>query len=112
MWLSDAGLGDFWDDVDYTVRNHLAEQQFTDPEALRRHLGLRAGSAEDALLQKFVGAFYAGSPTRIRSNGFAGCCTANGAQGLYYAWHGITRFDNGVATVNLFLNRAAPWMDR
>ncbi|HMC65759.1 MAG TPA: hypothetical protein VKI65_12540, partial [Gemmataceae bacterium] len=109
--LSDAGLGDFWDDVDYTVRNHLAEQQFTDLEEMRRHLRLRAGSDEDALLQKFLGAFYAGSPTRIRSNGFAGCCTVNGAQGLYYAWHGITRFDNGVATVNLFLNRASPWMD-
>ena len=42
-----------------------------------------------------------------------GCCTANGAVGLYYAWHGITRFDqsSGTATVNLLLNRAAPWLD-
>jgi hypothetical protein len=31
--------------------------------------------------------------------------------GLYYAWHGITRFDRGVATVNLFLNRSSRWMD-
>src|SRR5262249_33303385 len=41
----------------------------------------------------------------------AGCCSANGAMGLYYAWHGITRFDQGIATVNLFLNRASSWMD-
>jgi hypothetical protein len=47
----------------------------------------------------------------MRANNFAACCTVNGAQGIYYAWHGITRFDAGVATVNLFLNRAAPWMD-
>jgi hypothetical protein len=31
--------------------------------------------------------------------------------GLYYAWHGITRFSDGVATVNLLLNRASKWMD-
>ena len=35
----------------------------------------------------------------------------NGAQGLYYAWHGITRFDKGVASINLFFNRATAWMD-
>lgn len=109
--LSDAGLGDYWDDVDYTVRNHLAEQQFTDAAEVCRHLGLQAGSPEETLLQRFVGGFYAGTPTRIRSNGILGCCTVNGAQGLYYAWHGITRFDAGVATVNLFLNRASPWLD-
>ena len=40
----------------------------------------------------------------------AGCCAGNSPQGLYYAWHGITRFKDGVATVNLFLNRASPWM--
>jgi hypothetical protein len=42
-----------------------------------------------------------------------GCCSANGAIGLYYAWHGITRFDvsSRTATVNLLLNRAADWLD-
>ncbi|MFO1094303.1 MAG: hypothetical protein U0992_13505 [Planctomycetaceae bacterium] len=49
--------------------------------------------------------------TSLYQPSVAGCCTANGAQGYYYAWHGITRFDQGVATVNLFLNRASPWMD-
>ena len=37
-----------------------------------------------------------------------GCCTGNGVRALYHAWEGITRFAEGVATVNLFLNRAAP----
>src|SRR5437016_11383443 len=40
-----------------------------------------------------------------------GCCSANGSIGLYYAWEGVTRFSDGVATVNLFLNRASKWMD-
>ena len=33
------------------------------------------------------------------------------SQALYYAWHGIIRFDKGIATVNLLMNRASPWMD-
>ena len=32
--LSDAGVGDYWDDVDHYVRNQLTEYQFTDPELL------------------------------------------------------------------------------
>jgi hypothetical protein len=41
----------------------------------------------------------------------AGCCTGNGALATYYAWEAITRYKNGHATVNLLLNRAAPWLD-
>ena len=37
--------------------------------------------------------------------------TLSTAAAFYYAWHGITRFDHGLAQVNLFLNRASPWMD-
>ena len=51
-----------------------------------------------------------GKPTAIKPEMY-GCCSVNGANSLYYAWHGITRFDEGVATVNLFLNRASAWMD-
>jgi hypothetical protein len=40
-----------------------------------------------------------------------GCCSVEGSIGLYYTWEGITRFSNGVATVNLFLNRASKWLD-
>ena len=34
--LSDAGVGDYWDDVDAVVRNHLVEQQLTRPDLLER----------------------------------------------------------------------------
>jgi hypothetical protein len=33
--LSDAGAGDFWDDVDALARNGLAESQYTDADGLR-----------------------------------------------------------------------------
>ena len=109
--MSDAGLGDYWDDADYTVRNHLIEQQITDLDRMRDVAGVEVGSPGEQLLKNFRGGFSHSSPSRVCLYGLGGCCCVNGAQGLYYAWHGITRFDKGVATVNLFFNRATAWMD-
>jgi hypothetical protein len=92
--LSDAGVGDYWDDVDSYVRNHLVEQQHTKPG------------------QKYFGVFCAGTyPTHLRVDDYAGCCTANCSDALYYAWESISRRGDGVATVNLLLNRASTWLD-
>jgi hypothetical protein len=109
--LSDAGLGDYWDDVDAIVRNHLVAQQITDLDEMRRLSGNKPEHEE--LLKRFVGGFNQSMEGWINSTGphCWGCCTANGSIGLYYAWHGITRFDGDVATVNLLLNRASPWID-
>jgi hypothetical protein len=109
--LSDAGLGDYWDDVDSIVRNHLVEQQVTDLDRMRKMSGVKAGTPADERLKRFRGGFAGCGPTRIHQASLAGCCTANGSQGYYYAWHGITRCDHDVAKVNLFLNRASSWMD-
>ncbi len=108
--LTDAGLGDYWDDVDSIVRNQLVAQQVIDLGLMRRVSG--GGTEHDALLRRFIGGFGPGGVTSLGAEcDIAGCCTGNGSQALYYAWHGITRFDDGVATVNLFLNRASTWMD-
>jgi hypothetical protein len=109
--LSDAGIGDYWDDVDSIVRNQLATQQICDLNLMRRASG--GDSRNDVLLKRFLGGFGNAAPNGVPHHlcDLAGCCTANGSQALYYAWHGITRFDDGVATVNLFLNRASAWMD-
>lgn len=111
--LSDAGLGDFWDDVDTIVRNHLVAQQITDWEQMRALGG--GDEQKDALLDRLRGGFNQPMEGAIDSTAphLWGCCTANGAMGLYCAWHGTTRFDepSGTATVNLLLNRAAPWLD-
>ena len=34
--MSEAGLGDYWDDADRVIRNHLVEAQFTDKALLER----------------------------------------------------------------------------
>jgi hypothetical protein len=108
--LSDAGLGDYWDDVDSIVRNQLTAQQVIDLDLMRRASG--TNGEQDALLKRFLGGFGNASVTSIPPIAdIAGCCTGNGPQALYYAWEGITRFQNGVATINLFLNRASAWMD-
>ena len=74
--LSDAGLGDCWDDVDAIVRNQLAEHQFCDLKALRE-MSKGALPAED-----YVGGFGVGSPAGIKPEMY-GCCSANGSISLY-----------------------------
>jgi len=106
--LTDAGLGDYWDDVDAIVRNHLLELQSSDLAAMR----CACGSADyDHSLQRFIGGFTQAGLTGNLRSAIYGCCTGNGTRSLYHAWAGITRFDQGVATVNLWLNRTATWLD-
>ena len=156
--LSDYGVGDYWDDVDQYVRNHLTESQLLRADLLE---GVSKGSVEypDAWKKYPLG------PTGVqgiadivvghdgvpwtppmqerelktvapekpitkdvipRSIGLmagmievttmaytiqGGCCSGNGTQAMYYAWHSAVRFKDAVATVNLLLNRASPWMD-
>ncbi len=105
--LTDAGMGDYWDDVD-SIARRLAVLQWIEEDEMLRKAG---GSPEsDALVRRFVGGFgNGGLASRIYQT--TGCCSANGSIALYYAWEGITRFSQGVATVNMFLNRASTWMD-
>ena len=106
--LTDAGLGDYWDDIDSIVRNHFVELQVTDIERMRRACG---SDAYDEVHRQFLGGFTQAKLLVNPHSSVFGCCTANGNRALYTAWEGITRFSNGVATVNMLLNRAAPWMD-
>ncbi len=107
--LSDAGLGDYWDDVDSIVRNQLTAQQIIDLDLMRKASG---NKDHDELLKQYLGGFGNASATSIPPiANIAGCCTGNAPQGMYFGWEGITRFKDGVATINLFLNRASTWMD-
>ncbi|MFC1451726.1 hypothetical protein ACFLSJ_00090 [Verrucomicrobiota bacterium] len=125
--LSDAGLGDYWDDVDAVVRNHLAEQQLTKPEELERICALFRGKdgserdqeepppgqrTVDNVIPRIVGIFGAiSTPVALRDPWVMQCCTGNAARGLYYAWEGSVREDGDTAQVNLLLNRASRLLD-
>ena len=105
--LSQAGLGDYWDDVDGYVRNHLVEQQFVDPELIE---AARSTCYPDS--HNWLGGFCGPGHVTSLNHGYpARCCRGNGAQGLYRAWDGIVSCSDGAAQVNLLLNRASPWLD-
>ncbi len=133
--LSDAGAGDYWDDVDAVVRNHLIEQQLTRADLLERisqvspaakpapkpeeytrelyrHAPYPNQEMDEDVIQRSLGNFAGNSsPTSIPKPWVMQCCTGNATQGLYYAWEGIVREEKDSAQVNLLLNRAGKSLD-
>jgi hypothetical protein len=135
--LSDAGLGDYWEDVEQIARNHLVEQQLVDANRLRQAsedgpplptsgerrtpiMGywkpdpaiLPNQLVTEDVIERSIGVYGGVSkPDGIPYTWTMQCCTGNGTQGLYYAWESIVRCQNGIAQVNLLLNRASPWLD-
>jgi hypothetical protein len=108
--LSAAGVGDYWDDVDGYVRNHLTEGQFIDLEKMKR-LNSHLTPDQEKLLERTVGSYCGwGSPVAL-STVLQNCCMANGSQALYSAWESIVQYQDATATVNLLLNRRSPWLD-
>lgn len=107
--LSDLGVGDYWEDVDQYIRNQGTEMQVVpeDMPYLRKLAGQNLNKETEKLLEKSVGGF-AGNPTK---DCVYLCCTPHGYMGMFYAWDATLRYQDGVARVNLLLNRASPWMD-
>jgi hypothetical protein len=118
--LSDAGVGDYWEDVDRYTRNQLVEQQLVSKELLEKlasrspaRKASRPTESDDRVIERNLGGFAGhGDVTVLPDTWIMHCCTANASQALYYAWEGIVRANGkGTATVNLLLNRASPWLD-
>jgi hypothetical protein len=98
--LSDAGMGDYWDDVDQYVRNQLAEQQLVDPNLLASIANAaRANSHKQNVtndsetpwptdsrdvLERMLGCFVGpgGDVSHIFEVTGAGCCTGNSPVGV------------------------------
>jgi len=119
--LSQAGIGDYWDDADRWIRNQFAEAQLLDGswiEQMVRELPITpANSYEttDSVSQRIVGCFasqasvndWYGRPPE----GTQACCNGNGWRTIYYIWENIINYTNGKLKVNLLLNRASAWAD-
>jgi len=118
--LSDAGVGDYWEDVDQYVRNHLVEMQLTRADLLEKvsesgpERALKAPIENaDKVIERTIGAFAGDywNPTALTNTWIMACCTGNCTQALYYTWEAIVRCRDDVAQINLLLNRASPWLD-
>ena len=125
--LSDGGVGDYWDDVDAVVRNHLCEQQVLNADLLRRvaaaspaqrqeqdRTAIRHQHSTEEVIERSLGIFAGVSLPDCIPSGWVWsmqCCTGTAAQGLYYAWEGAVRERGDAATVNLLLNRASAGLD-
>ncbi|MEK7674256.1 MAG: hypothetical protein AAB676_00295 [Verrucomicrobiota bacterium] len=120
MKLTDAGAGDYWDDVDGYVRNQLVEQQLTSRDLLEKlapasppHKAVPPAETDDRVIERNIGGWTGhGAMHTLPNTWIMHCCTANASQALYYAWEGIVReTSEGVVQVNLLLNRASQWLD-
>lgn len=122
LMLTDASLGDYWEDIDQYVRNQVFETQLLDADLIReisskgpQHEVKPPTETSDNVIDRALGGFTSYGffdPTTSRPEiDFGGCCTSNKAYALYYIWESIVRFSSGTATINLLLNRATPWLD-
>ena len=122
--LTEAGVGDYLDDVDRWMRNMLVEMQLTPAKGdwLRRYSAGQPRSEVDSMgqttervIERNIGAF-GGWPKANDwyegvGNGIMHCCTGTGSRALYYVWENILTCDSGKLRLNLLLNRASPWAD-
>ena len=138
--LTDAGMGDYWDDVEHIIRNATAQAQVTDTESIRKIGESYAERPKDArygapgdfrftrninitdpipnlecvdnVLERSVGAIINNLHNgRYQSANQMACCTGNGLQGFYYAWEAAIRHNGGTSTVNLLFTRFSEWLD-
>ena len=124
--LSQAGTGDYWDDVDRIVRNHFFERQMLRSDWIERvhretpvtPVDENRSETADRVVERHVGAFatlaapnefYCGRTAYGR--GFIHCCSGNLTRAIYHLWNGMLEFQEGELSVNLLLNRASPWAD-
>ncbi|MDI7275158.1 MAG: hypothetical protein QME94_04185 [Anaerolineae bacterium] len=107
--LTEAGVADYWDDVERYARNQLLENQYRDAEALRRALpGL-----SDGVLSMLLGGFEcAAGPTSLLTwNGAEGCCIGGGLRALYLVWRATLAETAEETRVNLGFSRSSPYVE-
>ncbi len=118
--MSRAGIGDYWDDADRIIRNHLAEAQYLRRDLLERvskhsppsqPKGHPGQICTENVLDRCLGIFASYLTPTSSSGRVMQCCNSNASRGLAYAWDGIVDGSGDEAQVNLLLNRASPWLD-
>lgn len=120
--LSDAGVGDYWDDLDRWVRNQFAAQQLRSDQVdsvyryTETHPKKQIGQFEVSTqaVERNVGAWSSASGVTewsANGSGICHCCTGNSSRAVYYVWESMLRHNGNELRVNLLLNRASRWAD-
>lgn len=114
LYLTRAGIGDYWDDVDRWVRNMYTEGQYCDVELLGADAAHDSRRVDDerTVQERMLGSFFGWmTPNSAGKCRIMHCCTGNGARTLYPVWESIVTVEGDLVRVNLLLNRASKWLD-
>jgi hypothetical protein len=117
--LTEAGVGDYWDDVDRWVRNQFAEQQMQDGawiyqlEKTQEKKPVAYNETADRLAERCRGSFagWASANEWATLLGIQQCCLGNSSRALYYVWERMLERKGEDLQANLLLNRASAWAD-
>ncbi|MFB3923265.1 MAG: hypothetical protein ACE145_16205 [Terriglobia bacterium] len=116
--LTEAGLGDYYEDVDQAVRNQLVESQFLRADFLQqiadaapKHVAKPPQETSERVIERCLGSMAPMLVVGYDKPFCLHCCTGNGTQAFYYAWSRIVEPRGETVRVNLLLNRVSPWMD-
>ena len=109
--LTEAGIGDYWDDVERYARNQLIEQQIREPaRAIAPEILAQTTTPVEQILR---GAFDSTAPPNslLGSNEgvVEGCCTPAGLRACFMVWDRIMSSRPDGVYVNLAISRDAPW---
>jgi DUF1680 family protein len=100
--LSEAGLGDYWDDVERCARNQLLENQFKAMETV-----LPPGT-DARVIAAATGGFACGARPNTPlgwDEGLEGCCLGSGLHALYLIWNHALVEHAGTVFINLPISR-------
>jgi hypothetical protein len=116
--LSEAGKGDYWDEIDRWVRNYFSAAQLKEFDWIysltegESRKPVAANETRERVPERSIGAWPAGA------NGndwgvpiITHCCTGNAARAVYYVLEHMVDYREGGLRVNLLLNRASRWAD-
>ena len=117
--LTQAGVGDYWDDLDRWTRNQFAEGQLTEGEWIYRLADsmpkkpVAYNQTAEQVAKRNLGAFagWASGNEWALHYGIMHCCTGNSTRALYYIWENIVESKGDEFRVNLLLNRASACAD-
>jgi hypothetical protein len=115
--MSNAGVGDYWDDADRWLRNQFAEQQVTDGSwipgvaAKQKAKPVESNETDKNVPESVVGGFLGRATGNEAGYVMPHCCTGNCLRAIYYVWENMLERRQDDLRVHLLLNRASEWAD-